>query len=83
MRQKPLQTCANMLDFRVLTANRKTNVIFRQASVSIIDEYFDFLNEEQKRYQHAARWRNAGQLNTENLAAMLAETRPEERGDLR
>lgn len=41
--------------------------------LSAIDEHFDFLNEELKRYQQEARWRNTDPLNTENFAAVLAE----------
>ncbi len=40
--------------------------------LSAIDEHFDFLNEELKRYQQEARWQNTDPLNTENLAAVLA-----------
>ena len=40
--------------------------------LSAIDEHFDFLNEELKRYQQEARWQNTDPLNTENLAVVLA-----------
>jgi putative GTP pyrophosphokinase len=41
--------------------------------LSAIDEHFDFLNAELKRYQNEVRWQNTDPLNTENLAAVLAE----------
>jgi putative GTP pyrophosphokinase len=40
--------------------------------LSAIDEHFDFLNEELRRYQQEARWQNTDPLNTENLPAVLA-----------